>query len=153
MDWKRQTRERCGRGFAFAMIDNKHEHHKPEKHTRGEGMGLKSTSKVSCGGLYIAILQLNSSADTAAQRILARIGPGSATQNGDEHLRDSGPDEGGIRAAESGGIRQMGADRVQLDPVTSRMFRTAPYGLMASPRLIGCILAGYMRSKEKDGGD
>ena len=53
----------------------------------------------------------------------------------------------------SGGIRQMGADRVQLDPVTSRMFRTAPYGLMASPRLIGCILAGYMRSKEKDGGD
>ena len=47
----------------------------------------------------------------------------------------------------------MGADRVQLDPVTSRMFRTAPYGFMASLRLIGCILSGYMRSEGEDGGD
>ena len=47
----------------------------------------------------------------------------------------------------------MGADRVQLDPVTSRLFRTAPYGFMASLRLIGCILSGYMRSEGEDGGD
>ena len=48
MDRKRQTVERCGRGFAFAVIDNKRVHHILEKHTRGEGKGSKSTV---CEGL------------------------------------------------------------------------------------------------------
>ena len=114
-----------------------------ETYTREGGWAkTRRYAKVSGGGLYIAILQFKSSADTAAQNTLARMGPGSATQNGDERLRDSGPDEGGIRTAESGGIRQMGADRVQLDPVAARVICTASDGFMASLTLIGAFSLG-----------
>ena len=51
----------------------------------------------------------------------------SKTRSVDGHLCVSGLDEGGVRTAESGEIKQMGADRIQLDPVEDKMFHGVPW--------------------------
>ena len=98
----------------------------------------------------MAVLQLGLPVNIAAQKTLARIGPGSTIQNekrgcpgtfafraktGAGSARPTGPSMresigGGRRAEVEGGgqrIRQMGADRVQLDAVETIVSHTVPW--------------------------
>lgn len=89
----------------------------------------------------MAVLQLRLSVDIAAQKTLGRIGPGSAIQNVDARAPSRfGPrrrqDLRGrwllrcARASAEGRerrIRQMGADRVELDAVETSVSRTVPW--------------------------